>query len=119
MRRREFFTLLGGAAFAWPLAGGAQEPSKLYRLGYLSSAQVPIPGAIEAPQTELRELGYIEGKNLKVEYRFGGHDLETLASCSRFALLRHTQRGSATSPVHVARKSSARRGSGTSALTSW
>ena len=41
MRRREFFTLLGGAAVAWPLAGGAQQPSKLYRLGYLSAARVP------------------------------------------------------------------------------
>jgi putative tryptophan/tyrosine transport system substrate-binding protein len=81
MRRREFFTLLGGAAVAWPLAGGAQHPSKLYRLGYLSAARVP--NLIEALQTGLRELGYVEGKNLKVEYRFGGPQserLDTLAS---------------------------------------
>ena len=76
MRRREFFTLLGGAAVAWPLAGGAQQPSKLYRLGYLSVAR--IPNAIDALQTGLRELGYVEGKNLKVEYRFGGPQSERL-----------------------------------------
>jgi putative tryptophan/tyrosine transport system substrate-binding protein len=76
MRRRKFFTLLGGAAVAWPLAGGAQQPSKLYRLGYLAPAR--IRNLIEALQTGLRELGYVEGKNLKVEYRFGGHDPEAL-----------------------------------------
>jgi putative ABC transport system substrate-binding protein len=56
MRGREFFTLLGGAAVAWPLAGGAQHPSKLYRLGYLAEAR--IPHLIEALQAGLRELGY-------------------------------------------------------------
>jgi putative tryptophan/tyrosine transport system substrate-binding protein len=76
MRRREFFTLVGGAAVAWPLAGGARQ-SKLYRLGYLSTVRMPI--LIEALQTGLRELGYVEGKNLKVEYRVGGYELETLA----------------------------------------
>jgi putative tryptophan/tyrosine transport system substrate-binding protein len=76
MRRREFFALLGGAAVAWPLAGGAQQPSKLYRLGYLSAARQP--NQIEALQTALFELGYVEGKNLKVEYRFGGPQSERL-----------------------------------------
>jgi putative tryptophan/tyrosine transport system substrate-binding protein len=69
MRRRKFFTLPSGAAVAWPLAGGAQQPSKLYRLGYLSTAR--MPNLIDAQRTGLRELGYFEGKNLKVEYRFG------------------------------------------------
>jgi putative tryptophan/tyrosine transport system substrate-binding protein len=77
MRRREFFTLLGAAAVAWPLAAGAQQPSKIYRLGFLAAARSAIP--IDALQTGLRELGYIEGKNFKVEYRFGGYDPETLA----------------------------------------
>jgi putative tryptophan/tyrosine transport system substrate-binding protein len=67
MRRRESFTLLSGAAVAWPpLAGGAQQPSKLCRLGYLSTARVP--NLIDAMPTRLRELGYFEGKNLRVEY---------------------------------------------------
>jgi putative tryptophan/tyrosine transport system substrate-binding protein len=76
MRRREFFTLLGVGAVAWPLAGGAQQPSKLYRLGYLAPARIPT--LIEALQTGLHELGYVEGSNLKIEYRFGGHELQTL-----------------------------------------
>jgi putative tryptophan/tyrosine transport system substrate-binding protein len=64
MRCWQFFTSLSGAAVAWPLAGGAQQPSKLYRLGYPSTARTP--NLIDALRTGLRELGYFEGKNLKV-----------------------------------------------------
>jgi putative ABC transport system substrate-binding protein len=71
MRRREFIS----AAALLPLAR-AQPSSKLYRLGYLSAAR--IPNLIEALRTGLRELGYVEGKNLKVEYRFGGQQSERL-----------------------------------------
>src|SRR6516162_6676432 len=77
MRRREFLTLLGCAAIGWPLAGYGQQASKIYRLGYLSTARVPSY-QIEALQAGLRELGYIEGNNLKVEYRFGGPQSERL-----------------------------------------
>jgi len=76
MRRREFLTLLGCAAIGWPLAGHGQQASKIYRLGYLSTARVP--NLVEALQAGLRELGYIEGQNLKVEYRFGGPQSEPL-----------------------------------------
>jgi ABC-type uncharacterized transport system substrate-binding protein len=76
MRRREFFMLLGCAAIGWPLAAHGQQASKIYRLGYLALAREPH--LIEALQTGLRELGYVEGKNLKVEYRFGGEQRETL-----------------------------------------
>ena len=76
MRCREFFTLLSGAAVAWPLAGGAPQLSKLYRLGYLST--VRMPNLIDALRTWLRELGYFEGKNLKVEHRFSGPQPERL-----------------------------------------
>jgi putative tryptophan/tyrosine transport system substrate-binding protein len=65
MKRREFFALLGCAAVACPLAAGAQQLSKIYRLGCLAATR--IPNAIEALQTGLRDLGYIEGKNLKVD----------------------------------------------------
>ena len=70
MRRRDFVALIGIAVSGWSLSARADQPSKLYRLGYLSAAR--IPNAIDALQTGLRELGYVEGKNLKVEYRFGG-----------------------------------------------
>jgi len=76
MRRREFFKLLSGPAVAWPLAGGAQQPSKLHRLGYLSTAR--MPNLIDALRTGPRELGYFEGKTIKVEYRFGGPQSERL-----------------------------------------
>ena len=69
MKRREFITLLGGAA-AWPLTARAQQPVKIYRLGYLAPAR--IPHLIDALLTGLRELGYVEGKNIKIEYRYGG-----------------------------------------------
>jgi putative tryptophan/tyrosine transport system substrate-binding protein len=77
MRRRDFIALLGIAVNGWSLSAPAQQPSlKVYRLGYLASAR--IPNLIEALQTGLRGLGYIEGKNLKIEYRFGGHEPEAL-----------------------------------------
>ena len=72
LRRRGFIS----AVALLPLAARAQASSKVYRLGYL--AGVRFPHLIEALQAGLRELGYVEGKNLKVEYRFGGDQLETL-----------------------------------------
>ena len=70
MKRREFITLIGGAAAAWPLATRAQQVGKIYRIGILE----PIPAArnaanLEALRKGLRELGYVEGRNLIIEYR--------------------------------------------------
>jgi putative ABC transport system substrate-binding protein len=66
MRRREFITLLGGAA-AWPIAVGAQQPARVKRIGLMGNMQLR---PIESFRNRLRELGYIEGQNLIVEYRF-------------------------------------------------
>jgi len=70
MRRREFITLLGGAA-AWPLAARAQQPPKIARIGYLdvgpAYARADRVGALRAG---LRDLGYIEGKNITIELRY-------------------------------------------------
>jgi putative ABC transport system substrate-binding protein len=78
MRRRDFVgTLLGGAA-GWPIIARAQQP-KIYRLGYLAPA--PISHLKAALFEALRDLGYIEGQNLKVDYRYGaGKALEALAA---------------------------------------
>ena len=66
VKRRKFITLLGGAA-AWPLAVRAQQPTKAH-LGYLAPASEPH--LIQALRGGLRDLGYVEGQNLAIEYRF-------------------------------------------------
>jgi putative ABC transport system substrate-binding protein len=70
MRRREFIALLGSAAAAWPLSARAQQLAKSYRIGILE----PVPAArnaanLDALRKALRDLGYIEGRNLVIEYR--------------------------------------------------
>jgi putative tryptophan/tyrosine transport system substrate-binding protein len=73
VRRREFITLLGGAAAAWPLAARAQQPERPRRVGFLRTEKPPAPW-MDAFQKALRELGYEEGKNLLFEYRWAGGD---------------------------------------------
>src|SRR5215469_7226294 len=76
MRRREFITFIGGAALIWPLATQAQSAA---RVGWL------FPGSSAGNPTELagfkeglRELGYVEGRDIVVEYRFGENSVERL-----------------------------------------
>jgi putative tryptophan/tyrosine transport system substrate-binding protein len=78
MRRRDFTCVLAAAA-AWPIIARAQQASKVYRLGYLSPAR--IQHLEDALIGALRDLGYVEGRNLKIEYRYGvGEDLDALAA---------------------------------------
>jgi putative ABC transport system substrate-binding protein len=81
MTRREFIAVLSGAV-AWPLALRAQQAQKVRRIGYLSaSPELSARGHIFVQ--ELRELGYVDGKNIFIEYRFAGgkfKQLPTLAS---------------------------------------
>jgi putative ABC transport system substrate-binding protein len=69
MRRREFIPFMGGAALAWPLAARAQQ-SALPTIGYLSTRS---PGeakyVTDAFAQGLNEIGYVEGRNLAIEYR--------------------------------------------------
>ena len=72
MRRREFITLLGGAAVAWPLAARAQQPAKLPTIGYLGGGgPISQRAWVEAFVQRLRELGWIEGRTIAIEYRWG------------------------------------------------
>ena len=70
MKRREFITLLGGAAAAWPLRAGAQQAGKVYRIGVLEMTSATLNVAnVYALRAGLRQLGYFEGQNLVIEYR--------------------------------------------------
>src|SRR5215216_1892406 len=70
MRRRDFIILVGGAAVAWPMRLSAQHAGKRYRLGILETIpQTANAANIQALYRGLRELGYVEGQNLAVDYR--------------------------------------------------
>ena len=80
MIRREFITLLGGAAAAWPLAARAQQRPKVLRIGTVATLPRERP-TLRAFEERLRELGYTEGENLAFDYtierNFDRYDLAT------------------------------------------
>src|SRR5258708_35528389 len=80
MRRREFITLLGGVAAAWPLAARAQQPAgRVYRIGYrsIASREQTLP-FIKAFEDGLRSLGYRVGEKVLIEYRSADGQMERL-----------------------------------------
>jgi hypothetical protein len=71
VRRREFITLLGGAAAAWPLAARAQQTGKPPTIGFLGSGTPATHGQWAAAFVQrLRELGWVEGRTVAIEYRW-------------------------------------------------
>jgi putative tryptophan/tyrosine transport system substrate-binding protein len=71
MKRREFITLLGGVAAAWPLAARAQQQGKISRVGFMGNSTPALEANLVGPFRDgLRELGYQEGRNIIIEYRW-------------------------------------------------
>ena len=79
MKRRDFITLLGGAAAAWPLAARAQRPEKMRRIGVLLSFAVDDPEALARVATflqALQQLGWTDGHNVRIDYRMTAGDAD-------------------------------------------
>ena len=86
MRRREFISLLGSGAVAWPLAARAQQPEQMRRIGVLLSqaeSDSVAQSYIATFGARLRELGWTEGKNLLIDYRWGGGNTTRMPPLAR------------------------------------
>jgi ABC-type uncharacterized transport system substrate-binding protein len=88
--RREFITILGGAATAWPLAAGAQQPGKLPTIGVLAATTASVSGQwVAAFVQRLRELGWMEGRNVAIEVRWAeGRDERSAEIAAEFVRLK-------------------------------
>jgi putative ABC transport system substrate-binding protein len=74
VKRREFITLLGGAAITWPLAARAQQPERMRLVGVLSNIpadDAAMKARFDALRRELERLGWLQGRNVRLETRFG------------------------------------------------
>ncbi len=90
MKRREFITLLGGAAAVWPMAVRAENPSKLPTIGFLGAATPAVASQwVNAFVKRLAELGWIEGRTVAIEYRWADARAERYAEiAAEFVVLK-------------------------------
>ena len=82
MTRRQFITLLGGAVAAWPLAARAQQPDRMRRIGVLMPFAESDPGyqgSMASFRDALVKLGWVVGRNLRIDYRWAGGDVGKLS----------------------------------------
>ena len=78
MRRREFIKLVAGAPIAWPLVARAQEPARPV-IGILSNpSRNTLPDAFASFHRGLKDAGYVEGQNVRIEYRFADGQVDRL-----------------------------------------
>jgi putative ABC transport system substrate-binding protein len=79
VKRREFITLLGSAAAAWPVAARAQQPKRMHRVGVLLSAtadDLEFQARVGAFAQELRQLGWSIGQNVQIETQWAGSNID-------------------------------------------
>jgi putative tryptophan/tyrosine transport system substrate-binding protein len=81
MERREFITLLGGAAAAWPLAARAQSSGQMRRIGVLlggAESDPQVVAGLAAFKAALGELGWVDGRNVQIDYRYAAADVDRM-----------------------------------------
>jgi putative tryptophan/tyrosine transport system substrate-binding protein len=106
LKRRDFITLLSGAAAAWPLAAWAQQAGRVPTIGFLGSATPATQGQwVTAFVQRLRELGWVEGHNLAIDYRWAeGRSGRFTEIAAEFVRLKVDVIVAATTPAALAAK---------------
>jgi putative ABC transport system substrate-binding protein len=104
MRRREFIGLVGGAAAAWPLAARAQQTERMRRIGVLmgGAGDLEYVARVGAFRQVLRDLGWVDGRNIQIDIRWGDNDRERIVEYAR-ELVRLQPDAILAGPTHALR----------------